>query len=339
VILAARPFRFLILVLGGWVAVRAGALWLGGQGVVAAGSETFKAPPIMARAEGSRLPLAGSPAKEREAQDGRDYRWLRGLAPLESSRSRASAAMTLTLLPPQYSSGQKPAALPGEPAIPAQGRGISLAPATVTQSGSRWSGEAWAFVRPDGEDRLIPSPVLGGSQIGGRIRYRLSARLHASARFYAPAGDLGAGDLALGLEWQPVPSLPVRLLAERRTAFNERGRSAFSLLAHGGATRPLAGGALDLYGQAGVAGLRSKTLFADGSAALRWRVDEGRGLRAGVGLWAAAQTGTSRVDVGPTLSVRPVPALPATLSLDWRQRVAGEAAPSSGPALTFTTAF
>lgn len=60
-------------------------------------------------------------------------------------------------------------------------------------------------------------------------------------------------------------------------------------------------------------------------------------MKAGAGAWGAAQSGVTRLDVGPQASVR----FPANLTLaaDWRFRVAGDAAPASGPTLTLSTDF
>ena len=60
----------------------------------------------------------------------------------------------------------------------------------------------------------------------------------------------------------------------------------------------------------------------------------------GLGAWGAAQRGASRVDAGPWLSTAlPVAGRSLRLSLEWRQRLAGRATPSSGPALTIGTDF
>jgi hypothetical protein len=97
---------------------------------------------------------------------------------------------------------------------------------------------------------------------------------------------------------------------------------------------------MDAYVQAGIVGARSRELFADGSAALGVPVDEGGSLKIGAAVWAAAQPGVSRVDVGPQLSLKlPAGGRSLRLSADWRLRVAGNAAPGSGPSLTLSTDF
>ncbi|QQN74815.1 hypothetical protein [Croceicoccus sp. YJ47] len=96
------------------------------------------------------------------------------------------------------------------------------------------------------------------------------------------------------------------------------------------------------YVQAGYVGGRDATAFADGQIRLsREIVRAGRtAVRAGAGAWAGAQSGAARVDVGPTVAAL-VPVGPgfARIAVDWRQRVAGDAEPGSGPVLTLSAGF
>ncbi len=55
------------------------------------------------------------------------------------------------------------------------------------------------------------------------------------------------------------------------------------------------------------------------------------------GLWGGVQPGLYRVDAGPRLSMNVGRGI--RLHADYRQRLAGEAAPSSGPALTIAGDF
>ena len=159
-----------------------------------------------------------------------------------------------------------------------------------------------------------------------------------SARVYAPLDDRRGAEGAVGLDWKPLPRVPVRLLAERRQALGRDGRSAFSLTLYGGVDAAPAGPLrLDAYAQAGAVGARRRDLFADGAARLTVAVGP---LRIGGGAWAAAQPGVSRLDAGPHADVR-LRAGRGTLALsaDWRFRLAGRASPGSGPALTLSTGF
>jgi hypothetical protein len=214
------------------------------------------------------------------------------------------------------------------------------------KAASRWSASAWTFVRRGEATQLTPGGTLGGSQAGARITYRLGSvadgPVSLSARAYSPLKNARGAEAALGVEWQPVPVLPVRLLAERRQAIGKEARSAFSLMAYGGISeRGIVGPVkMDLYAQAGVVGGRSRDLFVDGSLSIGVPIDAGERLKVGIGAWGAAQPGVSRLDVGPQLTVKlPVEGRNIRLSADWRLRVAGDAAPGSGPAFTLSTDF
>ena len=58
---------------------------------------------------------------------------------------------------------------------------------------------------------------------------------------------------------------------------------------------------------------------------------------AGFGVWGGYQPGLYRVDAGPRISMRVRDNI--SVHLDWRQRLAGDAAPGSGPALTLAADF
>jgi hypothetical protein len=183
---------------------------------------------------------------------------------------------------------------------------------------------------------------LGGSQAGARLGYRLSgggAPLSLIARVSAPLAGAGA-EGAVGIEWQPRAEVPLRIAAERRHGLDAGGRSALSVGVHGGVAdvKAPAGFRLDAYGQAGLVGLRARDPFVDGQARVSRPVAMAGRLRLGAGLWGAAQPGASRLDLGPSASLRIAPAR-TTLFLDWRHRAAGNARPGSGPALTVWTDF
>lgn len=232
---------------------------------------------------------------------------------------------------------------PGRPvAMPA----IPLVNPVKAPSARRWSLSAWLLVRDGDRAALAAGGLLGGSQAGARLTYRLNEDagrpLSLSLRLYAPLDQPEAAEIALGAEWQPLRDLPLRLLAERRQAIGRDGRSAFSALVHGGVSEaPVAGPIrLDAYGQAGIVGLRSGDLFADGSVQLSLPLDGRDRVRAGAGAWGAIQPGAARLDLGPQLTFRlPARAANARLAAGWRFRVAGDAEPASGPALSVSTAF
>lgn len=204
-----------------------------------------------------------------------------------------------------------------------------------TAKDSRWAGSAWLFLRGRAGTSLAPGGTLGGSQAGGRLTYALGDRAALSARAYLPLEVPEEAEVAAGLDLKPLRQLPVRLLLERREAVGTRGRSAFSATLYGGVSeQPVAGPVrLDAYAQAGMVGLKSRDLFVDGSTRLHLKAG---GIKTGIGLWAAAQPGAERVDVGPTLSI-PLPI--GTIQADWRFRVGGKARPGSGLAVTLAKDF
>ena len=211
-------------------------------------------------------------------------------------------------------------------------------PAPAAAAG-RWSGSAWMLLRDESDRRtLAPGGTLGGGQIGARLLYRIGDNLALSARAYAPLRRTRGAEAAAGIDWRPSARLPFHILAERRQDLGGEGRSAFALTLYGGVARALPRGLrLDAYGQAGIVGARSRDLFAD--AAVRVSAPLGP-VEAGAGAWGGAQPGAARLDAGPFLSWRlPVGRANLRLQADWRFRLAGDAAPGSGPAFTLATDF
>jgi hypothetical protein len=207
---------------------------------------------------------------------------------------------------------------------------------------SRWSGSAWAFLRGGGRaTALSPGGQIGGGQAGARLLYRLrpGGRLALSARVSGTIGGLRQTEAALGLDWQPIATIPIHLTAERRIAIDKGGRNAWTLGAAGGLYAVPLGGhwRFDGYAEAGIVGARRRDLYADGAGRIARAIDlgAGRSLALGGGLWAAAQPSVSRVDIGPSAVLRlPVNGRTIALALDWRQQIAGHARPHSGIAFT-----
>jgi hypothetical protein len=322
------PLRFLLVVVGGWVTMRAAMLAPAWQ------EAAIRVPPAKASAEVPAPTAVGIPLAESGAAIAYPEA-VRFDRPLRRKSARLSvAAPSPARLPP---AGTLPgplaaASLPdGAPAS-----SFPAPPPAGSRAAPRWSFSVWAFARPGGAAPLAPGATLGGSQLAGRLRYRLNGSTALSGRFYLPARQASAAEAAFGGEWRPSAGLPVRLLAERRQALGRRGRSAFALTAFGGVSElPVAGFRLDAFAQAGIVGTRRRDLFAEGALRLSRRV--AGPLRAGAGAWAAAQPGVARLDLGPQAVLRLAPGL--TLAADWRFRVAGNAAPGSGPAITLSTDF
>ena len=197
-------------------------------------------------------------------------------------------------------------------------------------------------------------PIYGASQIGALAQYRLAPASRRDPRAYVRAYRAvvarGESEAALGGSIRPLAKLPLRAFAEvryTRGAFASEVRPALFVVTEL-PPKPLpAGFSLEAYGQAGWVGGDFATGFADGQITaarelVRFSGPGGAPLRlsAGAGVWGGAQKDAQRLDIGPTLrlewSMGPVP---ARLSIDWREQVAGDAAPQSGVAATLSTSF
>jgi hypothetical protein len=199
---------------------------------------------------------------------------------------------------------------------------------------------AWALLRGQpGPAGLATGGTLGGSQAGARLTYNISPLLAATLRSSSPVGGARGGEVAAGIKVTPFRSVPVSLIAERRQAIGSTGggRSAFAMFLEGGVyQRPIAWGFdLDAYAQGGVVGVRRRDLFADGGFTLT-RPLFGQ-FAAGFGMWGGVQPDLYRVDAGPRVSMKVRNNM--RVHFDWRQRVAGNAEPGSGPAVTLAADF
>lgn len=351
------PIRFLLAVVGCWVGVRAMLLWPGGavgggEAPAAAGLAT----PTAGAASAPRLPSVagdGSASTHWPAPGWQRSRAWPAVPPLPAQLvSRASVlaaapAQSHASFPPLAGAVSFSTAAPPFPRLAYP----PLAPATpplgaeaAAVAPGRWSGSAWLFVRREaGEPGLAPGGTLGGSQAGARLAYRVNgdARrpLALSGRLYLPLERPQGAEVALGVDWKPIAELPLHILAERRQRIGREGRSDFSVTVYGGGERRLLRDRLrvEAYGQAGVVGVRERDLFADGSIRASTPIGP---LEVGAGAWGGAQPGAARLDVGPQASFRiPVGRTAIRASAEWRFRVAGDAAPGSGPAFTLATDF
>lgn len=224
----------------------------------------------------------------------------------------------------------------------------SEAPNTTPASPSRLRFSTWALWRLDGISALAGNGELGGNQAGTRALYGLTPgsklALALAARLSRPIeGDDGA-EAALGIALRPVGSVPIELTLERRIALETGGRDAWSLGVAGGVhgQRLPFGLKLDGYAQAGIVGVDQRDLYGDAALAVSHAMPlaERSTLSLGAGVWAGAQPGVSRVDIGPEASLRlRIGDVGVRLAVGWRQRIAGSAMPGSGPALTLGADF
>lgn len=330
-----RPLRFLAIVLGGWIGMRTLALFQTGDLPLA--------------------PLAG-PVEHIVAALGIEPAEAAARAPLPTSgatptprpnRPRIAPPPILLRMPtavartdgdrPAPATTTTPQPTPPPPLLPL------ATPAAITPRGpSRLAGSVWGITR-DGGIGQASGGQLGGSQAGIRVTYALGAsrRVALAARLSTPLVGRGA-EAALGLDWQPT-RLPIHLLAERRIAI-DGGRNGTMLGFVGGyGPAPIAGAVtVEGYGQAGLIARDGTEAFVDGALRLAHPIAR-RGkarLDVGIGTWGGAQRGAARLDIGPSLGlVVPVANHSLRLTADWRQRIAGDARPDSGPALSIGTNF
>lgn len=202
---------------------------------------------------------------------------------------------------------------------------------------------AWALLRAQqpavaGTRSLAPAGQLGASQAGARLTYNFTSQIAATLRSSSEVGRRG-GEVAAGVRVQPLRRIPLWINAERRLRVGRYGggRNAFAVFVEGGVyDRPMPLKLrLDAYLQAGVVGFRHRDRFIDGSAAFTRPVY--RQFSAGFGVWGGAQPGVYRVDAGPRITIRVRSNL--KVHLDYRQRLAGNARPGSGPAITLAGNF
>ena len=221
----------------------------------------------------------------------------------------------------------------------------------------RWSGQAFALLREAGVDPatgIATGPLLGASQSGFAIAYTpnpLARRpLAATARVNAATDAQGRTDprtvqAAFGVRWQATPG--IALSAERLVSLGELARDDWLLRLSGGANRRLRAAGVrvdaDAYGEASLLG--NGDVVAAGQARALVPLSENRlSLSAGLGSWGSIQkTGAGtlgRLDLGPSALVRLGEGrFGLELQADYRQRLAGNAEPGSGPTVTLSTNF
>lgn len=341
----SRPLRFLAMVAVLWVGGRVAWLWPQTGSLSEAIHRTVPLPLIADRfASLPRAAAGGTTAPELHVS----------VAPLPAPRHAPVATAPLipldTAMHPERvqfalmaliamgGAAADPQAMP-PPFVTSRPRDAAAAP---LPGKLRLQGSAWAMARPG--TGFPASPQLGGSQVGANVRLSLrGGDLAAVGGVAAPVSSRGA-EARIGAEWRPSRHVPVRIVADQRVALDDRGWSGPEVTVIGGiGPMPVGRGySIEAYGQTGAVARAEIEPYAD--AALRVtrqaaRIGHSR-LGIGAGAWAGAQRGAQRIDFGPTLVADlPVGDRHLRLSLDWRQRVGGDAAPGSGPALTLGTNF
>lgn len=160
-------------------------------------------------------------------------------------------------------------------------------------------------------------------------------------RFSTALNSPASPEAALGVSWQPFRTIMITFAAERRIAVGKGARDANALLAVGGfgPAQLLPGLEAEAYAQGGVVGFHARDLFADGKLSLLSPIAKSP-LKLGASISGGAQPTIERLDIGPEIQLRlPLPRLAARMSVEWRSRIAGPAAPPSGLAVTLGADF
>lgn len=340
-----RPLRFLAGVALGWIALRVAMLW--------PATEEARSASTRARSQAAPLRPPGMPARLFRVAPvpAKAASW----APPPAADFRRTALLpvagrvpVVTVLGLRFG-GQGPTQVAEAMPMTSPGTRPRQLAATARGDARRWIGSAWLLARgggmggDGGEAGLGGGSPLGASQAGVRVGYAVDAarRLMPYARLSA-ALDMPAREAALGIDWRPT-ALPVHLIAEQRLPL-DGGRGGPTLGAIGG-IGPMGlpkGFTVEGYGEAGVILRDGGVGFADGSVRVGRRVARAGPAQValGAGAWGAVQPGASRLDIGPAVTIDlPMRTRFVRLTLDWRQRVAGDALPRSGPALTLGADF
>lgn len=273
---------------------------------------------------------------------------------LVSATPGQSGEATATRLPQIAAArpARVPAAIPGyEPdgVLPTKAR-VGL---------THWSADTWFLWRSGGTQfnspgaglpgANLPVGTYGASQYGAVLRYRLTqSTLLRPAIYLRGTGSTEKPryeEVAAGLSIRPLARLPVAAVAELRAtrSFGQTHlRPATALISELPLLKLPFAVRGEAYFQAGYVGGQGATVFFDGQLKLDRqfaRVGSGQ-VRFGAGAWGGAQEGARRLDIGPSASIGfATGGVAARITADWRFRVAGRAAPLSGPAVTLSAGF
>lgn len=283
------------------------------------------------------LPLPERPGfAAGRAAAGHNLMWMAGMAALPMPEAVAAF----------FERGGREAA----PQAPLPGGGL----AERLGRAGRWRFDGWIAWRPGlaaARSDALQGSLLGGSQAGGILAFRLAEGRRESRSFLRVVSSRWAGEgrapdqAAIGVRQQLLPGVPVHGQVEVRLSRQDErlqlAPAAFLVAGVDDSPLPL-GVRLRAYGAAGWVGGAAPTGFVEGQAVAEREVaafDLAR-VSAGAGAWGGAQAGASRLDLGPSVSATlPLGEGRGRLQLDYRVRVAGRSEPGSGPVVTLSTGF
>lgn len=222
----------------------------------------------------------------------------------------------------------------------------------------QWRIEAYSLMRKGRAGAFADRPLLGGGQSGARAGYTPDPLAHRPLELFGRFNiahdwadvDRKSAQAAIGAAWMPLGRKGPSVSAERLIAVGKDARAAWALRVAGGAWHaadsrmPLD---LSAYAEAGIVGAKRRDLYAGGQALALYPILKGEKTQAGVGAGIAGsvQDGdagrVSRLEIGPGAQISHRIGADATIELraEYRVRIAGDAAPGSGPAVTVATHF
>lgn len=217
-------------------------------------------------------------------------------------------------------------------------------------SHDRWSADGWLLLRRDTSEPVPTSrPSYGRSQVGAVLRHGFapSSPHHPQVYLRASAALAGAREqeVALGLSARPLLGAPLRLAVEARASETASGSglrlATYAITELPSLQLPL-GVRGEAYAQGGYVGGEFATPFVDGQIRAERTIARTGSTEVtfGAGAWGGAQKGSGRLDVGPAaIATFRIGKGFGRVAVDYRFRIAGEAEPSSGPALTVSAGF
>jgi hypothetical protein len=348
-----RPFAFVALTLGSWIWVRM---------ALVPNAENGTIPPAMAPVPDKRV--ADVPMPIADANFGAvpvGFQSNRRAAPLHHRRAFISSFRP----PPAkhiwqiggWPSGSSDVALVAA-AVEPKSSGRDTPPtnalalvgkASQPKTSGKWAADIYAYsfwrLSTGSNTAFAPGAQYGGSQSGVILTIDPFGNPKHGAAVLARAAITPNGrekELALGLRWKPASHIPVSLTAERRLQINGLDRFA-AYLAGGFDPTPVIGSVkADGFAQAGFVSGKDGGGFFDAQAKLTHPLTHigNAPITIGAGSWAGGQQGAVRIDVGPSIATK-VDIGPSDLliQLDWRKRIAGNARPKNGLALTLSSGF
>lgn len=227
----------------------------------------------------------------------------------------------------------------------------------IEQQETRFSNYSWLNLRSsngqrDAFDQLPLSMAAKGrdwtGQSGTIFAYRISddpqKQIAVYGRLSSALDISGESQVAIGVQYRPSAQLPVDFHIEREYSLNssENGQTAFFVTS--GLSKQLSTGEMIIDGflqAGGKIGVRDSH-FYDASLLLRHQTTLKRNsqLLVGAGAWAKGNGVSSRVAIGPHISLSmSAGTAAANISLAWQHQITGDGVSENGAMITISSGF